>query len=70
MQFSSAEAVLFSNDEYLWSTFDTSIGLDDSFDQPRHDNTQREALMVEMYALSVHFNREQEMFYHAINWSS
>jgi hypothetical protein len=32
-RFSSAEAVAFSNDDFSWSTFDISVGLDDSFDQ-------------------------------------
>jgi hypothetical protein len=31
-RFSSAEAIPFSNDDYLWSTFDISVSLDDIFD--------------------------------------
>jgi hypothetical protein len=29
-----AEAPPFSNDDNLWNTFDITVGLDDSFDQP------------------------------------
>jgi hypothetical protein len=34
---SSTESVSFSNDDYLWSTFDISVGLDDSLDQHSDD---------------------------------
>jgi hypothetical protein len=34
---SSAEAIPFSNDDYLWSTFDVSVGLGDSFGLPSDD---------------------------------
>jgi hypothetical protein len=33
-RFSSAKAVPFSNDNYLWRMFDISVGLYDSFDLP------------------------------------
>ena len=32
-----AKSIPFSNDNYLWSTFDVSVGLDDSFEQPSDD---------------------------------
>jgi hypothetical protein len=85
-RYSWAESPPFSNDDHLWSTFDISVGLDDSFDQPSDDVVisrlenrfrklndrrsyytsrnipRREALMEEMYALGIRFNREQEVY--------
>jgi hypothetical protein len=36
-RYSCAESPPFSNYDYLWSTFDISVGLDDSFEQPSDD---------------------------------
>jgi hypothetical protein len=35
-----AEAPPFGDDENLWNTFDITIGLDDSYDQPTDDDIQ------------------------------
>jgi len=43
-----AEAPPFGDDENLWNTFDITVGLDDSYDQPTDDDIQEQ--------LENHFN--------------
>jgi hypothetical protein len=54
------EAPLFGDDENLWNTFDITVGLDDSYDQPTDDDIQQQ---------ENHFNhlRERRRVYSARN---